>query len=539
MTRENRLVSLVYLVCLVRLVEPDKPDESILRVFTQPARLVSLQTFLCGASLRCYIEIHSNKALMYRRNISHVLYPVACLIGLFIVYQAWFKPTYLPTPPPGQPNAVVEESRDVPPEPRHDGPTELEPKQTRLIDSSVVPETTHHELLETIRDEIEKGNVKAAETKLANLPASVSSGAKTRLYTAVLWNNLGIQLEKVGGTRASVYAFRKASSLDANNPTIHLNLAHAFWELRDPAMTQDYLEKLVALAPNEPFPHLALADLFQERDQFGEAVLHLDQATARAGNDPAVQSYLRTVTAKVRETEKSEARLTSRDSTHFTVKFDGEADQTTWTAVLEILEKAYREIGQKFGHFPSKTIVVVLQAKSTFQSATGSPAWADGLFDPVLGRIQVPAQDALADRAWLTRVLRHEFVYALLRDHLGPAGSAVPTWFNEGLAMELSGDRWSDLDQMMKQEFTLIPLPALERTWGGLSTEAVPVAYLEANSAVHYLIDRFGMHRVQELLVHLKARQTLSAAMQSQLALSYEQFQSRWKDQLQEHGKKN
>ncbi len=476
---------------------------------------------------------------MYRRNISHILYPIACLIGLFIVYQAWFKPTYLPTPPPGQSNTVVENSPDAPTEPHHDGLPEQEPKHTRLIDPSVVPETTHHELLETIRDEIEKGNTKTAETKLADLPASVSSGATTRLYVAVLWNNLGIQLEKVGGTAASVYAFRKASSLDAHNPTIQLNLAHAFWELRDPTMTQDYLEKLVALAPNEPFPHLALADLFQERDQLGEAARHLDQATARAGNDPTVQSYLRTVTDKVRGTEKSEARLTSRGSAHFTVKFDGEADQATWTAVLEILEEAYREIGQIFGHFPSKTIVVVLHAKSTFQSATGSPAWADGLFDPVLGRIQVPAQDALADRPWLTRVLRHEFVHALLHDQLGPAGSAVPTWLNEGLAMELSGDRWSDLDQMMKQEFILIPLTALEGAWGGLSSDAATVAYLEAHSAVHYLIDRFGMHQVQEILAHLKARQALSAAMQSQLSLSYEQFQSRWMDQLQEHGKKS
>jgi len=475
---------------------------------------------------------------MYRRNIFHILYPVACLIGLFIVYQAWFKPTYLPTPP-SQLDALVETSPEAPSEPQRDGRSELGYKQTRLIDPNVVPETTHHELLETIRDEIERGNIKTAETTLANLPATALTEVKTRLYTAVLWNNLGVQLEKTGGTSASVYAFRKASSLDATSPTIHLNLAHAYWELRDPAMTQDFLEKLVALAPNEPFPHLALADLFQERDQLDEAARHLDQASARAGKDPAAQSYLRTVTAKVRRTEKSEEPLTSRNSAHFTVKFDGEADQATWATVLEILEEAYREIGQKFGYFPSKTIIVVLHAKSSFQSATGSPIWADGLFDPTLGRIQVPTQNALADRAWLTRVLRHEFVHALLHDQLGPAGSTIPTWLNEGLAMELSGDHWSDLDQAMKQKFTPIPLPALEGPWGGLSSDAATVAYLEASLAVHYLIDRFGMHHVQELLAQLKARQTLSAAMQSQLSLSYEEFQSRWVDQLQEQGKKS
>jgi len=476
---------------------------------------------------------------MYRRNIFHILYPVACLIGLFILYQAWFKPTYLPTPAPSPLNDIVGTSPDAPPELRRDGRADLEHKQIRLIDPSVVPETTHHELLETIRDEIERGNVKSAEATLTNLPATALTETKTRLYTAVLWNNLGIQLEKAGGTAASMHAFKKASSLDATSPTIQLNLAHAYWELRDPGMTQDFLEQLVAMAPNEPFPHLALAELFQERDELGEAARHLEQASARAGKDPAVQSYLRTVTAKVRGAEKSEERLTSRNSAHFTVKFNGEADQTTWAAVLEILEEAYREIGQKFGHFPSKTIVVVLHAKSSFQSATGSPIWADGLFDPTLGRIQVPTQDALADRAWLRRVLRHEFVHALLHDQLGPAGSAIPTWLDEGLAMQLSGDHWSDLDQTMMQNFTPIPLPALEGAWGGLSSDAATVAYLEANSAVHYLIDRFGMHRVLELLTQLKAKQALSTAMQSQLSLSYEQFQSMWVEQLREQGKKS
>ncbi len=474
---------------------------------------------------------------MYRRNIFHILFPIACLIGLFVVYQAWFKPTYLPTSAPDQPNTAVEESQEAPPATRRDDPTELEPKQTRLIDPSVVPNTTHHDLLSTIRDEIEKGNVKTAETKLADLPASITHDSHTRPYISILWNNLGIQQEKHGGTAVSIKAFKNAASLDAKNPVVQLNLAHAYWEQRDPAMTQEFLEQLVSLAPNEPFPHLALAELFQARDQLGEAARHLEQATARSGKDPATQSYLRTVTAKVRGTEKSDARLASRDSAHFIVKFDGETDQETWATVLEILEEAYREIGQKFGHFPSKTIVVVLHAKATFQNATGSPIWADGLFDPVLGRIQVPMQDALADRAWLTRVLRHEFVHALLHDQLGPAGNAFPTWLNEGLAMELSGDRWSDLDQVMKQDFTLIPLTALEGGWGGLSSDAATVAYLEANSAVHYLIDRFGMGQVQGLLTHLKARQSLSNAMQSQLSMSYEQFQSRWVDQLQAQGK--
>jgi tetratricopeptide (TPR) repeat protein len=469
---------------------------------------------------------------MYRRNISSLLYKIAFVMGLIVLYGAWLKPTYLQHPAPAPLDAPAHDQRESAPEPHALESTAPPPPQTRIIDPGTVPDTKYHETLAAIRDELEKGNLQLVESKLGNLSLAMQSDASVRPYIAILWNNLGIEQEKRGGTQVSVHTFKKAAALDPQNSVIQLNLAHAYWELRDPAMTLDYLQRLIALAPNEPFPHLAMADYLQERDRLGEAARHLDQATERASKDPAVQSYLRTVAAKVRRTEQAEERLTSRDSAHFTVKFDGEADHATWMVVQDILEEAYRDIGQKFGHFPSKPIVVVLHAQSMFQSATGSPAWADGLFDPTLGRIHVPSQGATTDRAWLARVLRHEFAHALLQDQQGLGSTAIPTWLNEGLAMQLSAEHWAGIQPVRNQEFSVIPLTALEGSWGGLSSDAASAAYLEANSAVHYMIDRYGLHNVNQLLAHLKTRRNLSAAMQSQLSLSYEQFQSRWVDQF-------
>jgi hypothetical protein len=299
-------------------------------------------------------------------------------------------------------------------------------------------------------------------------------------------------------------------------------------------MNQDFLERLIALAPQEPFPHLALAELLHEQGRLREAARHLDQAAERAARDPSMHSYLQTVSSKVRRTDEMDSRLSSRDGAHFTVKYDGETDQATWTVVLDVLEEAYRDIGQKFGHFPAKTIVVVLHPRATFQGATGSPAWADGLFDPVLGRIHVPTQSALEDRAWLRRVLRHEFVHALLHDQQGLNHHTIPTWLNEGLAMQLSNDHWTDVDQLRQQDLSIIPLAALEGSWGELPSDKASVAYLEADSAAGYLIHRYGLHEVQQLLARLKHKQSLPAAIQAQLSLSYEQFQSRWMAHLQE-----
>jgi tetratricopeptide (TPR) repeat protein len=351
---------------------------------------------------------------------------------------------------------------------------------------------------------------------------------------AILWNNLGIEQEKVDGTKASLKSFKQSASLDPKNPVILMNLAHAYWEQRDPAMNQDFLERLIELAPQEPFPHMALADWLQERGRLPEAARHLDQAAERAGTDPSLQSYLRTVTSKVRKTDQMESGLVRRDGAHFTVKYDGDNDVDSWTIVLDILEEAYREIGQKFGHYPSKPMVVVLHPNATFQANTGSPAWADGLFDPILGRIHLPIQGALTDRAWLKRVLRHEFVHALLHDHQGVNNNALPTWLNEGLAMQLSSDHWPDVDELTRSEISFMPLATLEGSWANLSADAASVAYLEADSATHYMVSRYGMHEVQQLLGRLKKKQTLAAAIQAELSLSYDQFQSRWLAQWQE-----
>lgn len=475
---------------------------------------------------------------MYRRNISNILYPIAGVLGLIIVYQAVLKPTYVQTPPqaPGDQHSPVDrtERADQAYEPSPEEPPAPPQKQLRIIDAGGVPDTKHHGTLETIREEIEKGNLKTAESQLIGLPEAIRADARTRPYVAILWNNLGLEQEKREGTTGSLKALKTAASLDPNNPVILMNLAQGYWEHRDPAMNQDFLERLIALAPQEPFPHIAFADWLQERGRLGEAARHLDQAAQRSADDPSMQSYLRAVTSKMQRTDQMESRLTSRDGAHFTVKYDGDSDQDSWTIALDILEEAYREIGQKFGHFPSKPIVVVLHPNASFQANTGSPAWADGLFDPVLGRIHLPTQGALTDRAWLKRVLRHEFVHALLHDQQGVSHNALPSWLNEGLAMQLSSDHWPDVDQLRRHELSMIPLTALEGSWAELSSEAAPVAYLEADSATRYLINRYGMHEVQQLLARLKKKQSLPAAIQAQLSLSYDQFQAHWMAHWQE-----
>ncbi len=52
---------------------------------------------------------------MYRRNITHILGPLALILCLFVLYHAWLKPNYFPDPPPPAQKVIPEEA--PPPQP--------------------------------------------------------------------------------------------------------------------------------------------------------------------------------------------------------------------------------------------------------------------------------------------------------------------------------------------------------------------------------------------------------------------------------------
>ena len=99
--------------------------------------------------------------------------------------------------------------------------------------------------------------------------------------------------------------------------------------------------------------------------------------------------------------------------------------------------------------------------------------------------------------------------------------------------MQLAGDSWPDIDQVSQsRDLKLIPLFLLEGGWGNFPAEAAGVAYLEGNSATRYLIDRFGIGKVQDILDRLKAGDTIGGAIQDHLMMPYEEFQKRWTEDL-------
>jgi PilZ domain len=278
-------------------------------------------------------------------------------------------------------------------------------------------------------------------------------------------------------------------------------------------------------------------ELKKELDAQAESGLRKRAPKALAKTGPAPESSSQLQTAKVslpalqnkkQIAPKSSPQSLPRDTSHFTVVFDGSEDRATWIRMRAILDYAYQEIGQKFGYVPDRPIKVVLHMKQKFPGEMGTPAWADTLFDQTSGTIHIPARQALEDLAWFSRVVRHEFVHALLHARMSTQPTVAPTWLVEGLAIQLAEDPWSDLDEVRKTRHPFIPLASLHGRWKEIPADSLPMAYVEADLATRSLTERYGIHGVRQVLNVLRDGKSLDAAMRAKLSLPYDKFQQQW-----------
>ncbi len=513
--------------------------------------------------------------MKYRRDISSTLTWLAVALILFVGYQIWLKPAFQTSPQIAPEPAVSLPS--LPPLTLLEGQSfpAWEVPPSRLVELGSAPQLT----LGSIRENLDRGKYKEVDRRLKMLSRHTITHATTRRYIAGLWNNLGVQQEKFGGTALSVSAFKQAVAWDPKSPQAYLNLTQAYWERRDPAMTPQLLNTAIRLAPQDPFPHLALADLLLSEGNITSAKGHLDQARPRAERDPNHTSYLQRLTAKVGAAEpvrtaaeekvlvppmppselarpatplatpspqpvSTPAGLTGRANVrptqppakasvqplfaHFTVQFDGPPDQATWTRMQAILDYAYDELTQKFGHVPAKPITVILHTAQKFNGSTDNPIWADTLFDRSSGAIHLPTQEALEDLALFSRIVRHEFAHALIQEKMSAQQHNLPNWLAEGLALYLAEDPWPDLEDITQKSPTLIPLPSLHGRWDQIPKDTLTVAYFESALASQQLLDQYNMYGVRQVMNGLQTGLSLDAAMQQKLSAPYQEFIRRW-----------
>jgi tetratricopeptide (TPR) repeat protein len=281
-------------------------------------------------------------------------------------------------------------------------------------------------------------------------------------------------------------------------------------------------ESLLYKTPNEYNVRKYLVELYLHKGNRLKAKEHLTRALAVRQDD-----QLKALAAWMQREDTAHAGYVDEKGDRFQVTFDGHAVGNASRMVLGILDDAYRTIGREMNYYPTKTFRVIIYTQQDFHDVTRMPGWAGGAYGIRDGVIRIPVRGAEGQERELKRVLFHEYTHALIHT-ICPN---PPRLLNEGLAEYMSG-KWPSRTTQK------IPLHALHDN-GSFArlgdVRLVYFAYWESYSAVAYLIDRYGMDRVMQLLRMMGSSADVNRAFTESIGISYNDLVATWEPEWKQN----
>jgi tetratricopeptide (TPR) repeat protein len=310
-------------------------------------------------------------------------------------------------------------------------------------------------------------------------------------------------------------AFDRALAAKPDDATLLLGSGIVARRLNQTSKAKDAFTRALQIDPALTPASQLLGTMLYEAGDLEAAIRVYEAALVRKPGDPQMQ-------ARVDEWRK-EATLhggfRQTQGSHFTVLFEGPAEEGIAAAAVEILERTYDRIGDLLQTYPSDAVTVILYTQQQFRDVTRTPGWSGGLFD---GRIRLPIRGGLGDPQEFERVLAHEYVHALIHS-VAPGG--LPAWLNEGTAMALEPGGMARAAREVRRSRSLIPLDGLRGSFGSLPADTVPLAYAESALAVQDIIDRAGTPRLMGLLSDLASGRDFERSFASWVQVSFAEFE--------------
>ncbi len=313
--------------------------------------------------------------------------------------------------------------------------------------------------------------------------------------------------------------FETALGFRPENSTILNYYALALVRSGNAAAALPYAERSARANPNSADAYTVLGFVRFSADRTKEAA----QAWKRSLElrpDPVVEQYL----AKAQRETATEADFSQRESSHFTLRYEGkQTSEQLRRELIATLESEYEDLVRELGVAPRASIPVILYTEQAFFDVTHAPSWSGAVND---GKLRIPVSGLQSMTSDLARVLKHELAHSFVNQ---ASGGRCPTWLNEGIAQAVEpkslGSNGRRLSQLFRAQ-QAIPYNSLEGSFMRFSPIEAVLAYDESLAAVDYINGTYGMSDVQRILERLSEGSSAEAALRATIHSDYGQLES-------------
>jgi len=186
---------------------------------------------------------------------------------------------------------------------------------------------------------------------------------------------------------------------------------------------------------------------------------------------------------------------------------------------LENAETSLKQISALLGlDYHGETYIFLANDESQWKAVLQDriPDWSEGVTQPELGIVYLKLK---GDRRSPLVVLKHELVHVLLGKHF--SSGQLPRWFEEGLAMLVSGEELGGYASTLSRANltgSLLSFDEVEQVLSFRRSKA-QLAYAESFVAVKLLVESVGWGGIRDLLAVAAMRGSWDEALKTVLEL--------------------
>jgi hypothetical protein len=202
--------------------------------------------------------------------------------------------------------------------------------------------------------------------------------------------------------------------------------------------------------------------------------------------------------------------------------------------LVDAAGEALDDLGSEVGVYLEQpaTFYIYADAGDLHGALVYPDEWTGGVAFPAYGTIVIGISPENMD--WGKRAIAHELGHLVVhQDVFGPYG-VLPTWIDEGLAMDAEGELRSDLQDLLEQAIDMDALFSVRSISGSFPANPyeAKLSYAESYSLVQFLIDSYGGEKIVELLNVFKDGSTADEALLQVYGFDTEGLGERWRVSL-------
>ncbi len=189
------------------------------------------------------------------------------------------------------------------------------------------------------------------------------------------------------------------------------------------------------------------------------------------------------------------------DEKKFVICFQYDKDRERVIEIINLLNKAFKQIGSDLDFYPSQQISVKIYSSDQFLYVTGMPVWTEGLYD---GKIRLKYDDFKSDFSLLKKTIYHELAHSMVSVLVK---KDLPVWIQEGFAQYEEPDKNIDYKEMklVLQKYKDKGIKELgfndDVQMEFYDKEALTMLYVSSKLFVDYLINVYEINKFRTFLM--------------------------------------